>query len=55
MQGKGAGALQIVQLPNGITVNDLNSYLKEFEVKNDMKFDAVLLDYLDSMMPNKAK
>ena len=55
MQGKGAGALQIVQLPNGITVNDLNSYLKEFEVKNDMKFDAVLLDYLDLMMPAQSK
>ena len=55
MQGKGAGALQIVQLPNGITVNDLNSYLKEFEVKNNMKFDAVLLDYLDLMMPAQSK
>ena len=55
MQGKGAGALQIVQLPNGITVNDLNSYLKEFEVKHNMKFDAVLLDYLDLMMPAQSK
>ena len=55
MQGKNAGALQIVQLPNGITVNDLNSYLKEFEVKHNMKFDAVLLDYLDLMMPAQSK
>ena len=55
MQGKNAGALQIVQLPNGITVNDLNSYLKEFEVKNNIKFDAVLLDYLDLMMPAQSK
>jgi len=55
MQGKNAGAMQIVQLPNGITVNDLNSYLKEFEVKNDIKFDAVLLDYLDLMMPAQSK
>ena len=55
MQGKGAGALQIVQLPNGITVNDLNSYLKEFEVKNNLKFDGVLLDYLDLMMPAQSK
>ncbi len=55
MQGKNAGAMQIVQLPNGITVNDLNSYLKEFEVKNNIKFDAVLLDYLDLMMPAQSK
>ena len=26
MQGKKSGKIQIVQLPNGITVNDLNSY-----------------------------
>ena len=44
-----------VQLPNGITVNDLNSYLKEFEVKNNIKFDGVLLDYLDLMMPAQTK
>ena len=37
MQGKKAGKLQIVQLPNGITCNDLNSYMKEYEVKNNIK------------------
>ena len=52
---KKAGVLQIVQMPNGITVNDLNSYMKEFEVKNNVKLDAVLLDYLDLMMPAQRK
>jgi len=55
MAGKKAGCLQIVQLPNGITVNDLNSYIKEFEVKNNIKIDALLVDYLDLMMPAQRK
>lgn len=55
MQGKKAGALQIVQLKNGITVNDLTSYLRELEVKTDKKFDAVCVDYLDLMMPAGVK
>lgn len=55
MAGKKAGMLQIVQLPNGITVNDLNSYIKEFEVKSGKKIDALLVDYLDLMMPAQRK
>lgn len=55
MQGKKAGKLQIVQLPNGITVNSISSYVREFEVKNDIKIDCVLVDYLDLMMPAQSK
>lgn len=55
MQGKKAGALQIVQLKNGINVNDLTAYLRELEVKTDLKFDCVLVDYLDLMMPAGVK
>ena len=55
MQGKQAGKLQIVQLPNGVTINAISSYLREFEVKNDIKVDAVLIDYLDLMMPAQNK
>ena len=55
MQGKKAGKLQIVQLPNGVTINAISSYLREFEVKNDIKVDAVLIDYLDLMMPAQSK
>jgi archaellum biogenesis ATPase FlaH len=53
--GKKSGALQVVQLKNGITTNDLTSYLKELEVKTGMKFDAMLVDYLDLMMPAGVK
>ena len=55
MQGKKAGKLQIVQLPNGITINTITSYMREYETKNDLKIDAVLIDYLDLMMPAQSK
>ena len=55
MTGKKAGRLQIVQLPNGINVNDLTSYMREYEVKTGVKVDAMLLDYLDLMMPAQRK
>ena len=55
MQGKDAGKLQIVQLPNGITVNTITSFIKEYEVKNNIKIDGVCVDYLDLMMPAQSK
>lgn len=55
MQGKKAGALQIVQLKNGININDLTSYLRELEVKTGKKFDCMCVDYLDLMMPAGVK
>lgn len=55
MKGKKSGKLQIVQLPNGINVNDLRAYIKEYQIQNDIKVDAVLLDYLDLMLPAKVK
>ena len=55
MAGKKAGKLQIVQLPNGITINTITSYMREYETKNDLKIDAVLIDYLDLMMPAQSK
>lgn len=55
MLGKKAGHLQVVQLPNGITCNDLTSYMREYEVKTGVKVDCMLLDYLDLMMPAQRK
>ena len=55
VQAKNAGKLQIVQLPNGITINNITSYMREYEVKNDVKIDAVCIDYLDLMMPAQSK
>ena len=55
MQGKKSGALQIVQLKNGITCNDLTSFMKEYEIKTGTKVDAICVDYLDLMMPAGVK
>lgn len=51
MAGKKAGKLQIIQLPNGITVNDIKSWLREYAIQHGIKFDALIIDYLDLMMP----
>jgi replicative DNA helicase len=55
IKGKKSGKLQLVQLPNGINVNDLKAYIKEYQIQNDIKVDCVLLDYLDLMNPAKVK
>jgi len=55
MAGKKAGRLQIVQLKNGITTNDLISYMRELEIQQDCKYDAMCVDYLDLMMPAGVK
>lgn len=55
MISKKAGNLQIVQLPNGITVNDLKAYMKEYQIQTGIKVDAVLVDYLDLMSPASQK
>jgi KaiC/GvpD/RAD55 family RecA-like ATPase len=55
MKGKKAGRLQIVQLTAGITVNDLKSWIKEFQIQHDRKIDFVVVDYLDLMTPVSVK
>lgn len=51
MAGKKAGVLQIVQLPNGLTANDLLAWIREFQTQRKITVDAILVDYLDLMMP----
>lgn len=51
MAGKKAGVLQIVQLPNGLTANDLLAWIREFQTQRKIRVDAILVDYLDLMMP----
>ena len=55
MASKKAGGLQIVQMKNGCTVNDIRAYLKEFQIQNNIRVDALLIDYLDLMMPVSVK
>jgi RecA/RadA recombinase len=54
--GKTAGTLIIKKLPEGgTTVNDLRAFLKECEIKTGIRFDAIIVDYLDLMYPTSIK
>jgi archaellum biogenesis ATPase FlaH len=48
---KHGGTLQIKYLPPGITATDIRAYIKEYEIQKGIKVDAVMVDYLDLMMP----
>ena len=52
---KNKGNLQVKQLPNGCTANDIRAYVKEYEIHKKCKVDCILVDYLDLMMPMSAK
>jgi len=54
-QQKSHGSLRIKQLPNGCTSNDVRAYIKEYEIQTGIKVDAILVDYLDLMMPMSKK
>lgn len=49
------GSLQIKQLPNGCTANDVRAFIKEYEIHSKKKVDGILIDYLDLMMPISAR
>ena len=51
MIGKKSGQFQVKYMPSGKTVNDIRSYLKEYEIKMERKVDVLLVDYLDLLMP----
>jgi archaellum biogenesis ATPase FlaH len=55
MTGKKAGKIQIKYMPSGKTANDLRSYVKEWQIKNNKVADVLLIDYLDLMMPMSKK
>jgi len=55
MAGKKAGSFQIKYMPSGKTANDIRSFIKEYEVKNNRKIDVILVDYLDLLMPMSKK
>ncbi len=52
---KHSGNLQIKYLPSGKCTNDVRSYAKEYEMKTNSKIDAIIIDYLDLLMPNSGK
>ena len=52
MMKKTSGNLQIVYLPSGVSTGQIKAFLKELEIQNGKQIQAVLVDYLDLMMPN---
>jgi replicative DNA helicase len=55
MHQKSGGSLRVKQLPNGCTSNDIRAFIKEYEIQTGIKVDAILVDYLDLMMPMSKK
>ena len=55
MAAKKKGQLQIVQLPNGCTINHIKVYIKEYVTQTGIEPQCVLIDYLDLMMPAQHK
>ena len=54
-QKKHRGNIIVKQLPNGCTANDVRAYIKEVEIHKGIKIDAMLVDYLDLMMPTSKR
>ena len=52
MAGKKAGNLQITYMGSGSNANSLKAFLKEYEIQTGIKADALVIDYMDLMMPN---
>lgn len=55
MRGKKSGKLRVKYMPSGSTTNDVRVFVREYEIQTGVRVDAVLVDYLDLMMPNNAK
>jgi replicative DNA helicase len=52
---KRAGSYRIKYLPAQSTINDIRSYLKEYQIQTNTRVDFVMIDYLDLLMPVSAK
>lgn len=50
--GKRAGKIFVKYLPPGSTPNDVKAYIREFMIQQDIKPDAIVVDYIDLMGAN---
>ena len=55
MVGKKAGAYRIKYLPAQSTINDIRSFVKEYQIQTNNRVDFLMIDYLDLLMPVSAK
>lgn len=53
IKNDGAGSFRIKRLPTGCCVNDIRSYLKQYEIEYGCKPDVIIIDYLDLLSPNE--
>jgi hypothetical protein len=53
--GKKYGAIQVKYMPSGKNINDLRAYVKEYSIRKGFMPDAILIDYLDLLMPVTVK
>jgi len=55
MVGKKSGKYRIKGLPAQSNVNDIRSFIKEYQIQTGNTVDFVMVDYLDLIMPVSAK
>jgi KaiC/GvpD/RAD55 family RecA-like ATPase len=55
MVGKKSGSYQVKGLPAQSNINDIRSFLKEYQIQTGRKVDFIMVDYLDLLMPVSAK
>ena len=55
MVGKKSGSYQVKALPAQSNINDIRSFLKEYQIQTGKKVDFMMIDYLDLLMPISAK
>lgn len=55
MAAKKMGKYQVKGLPAQSNVNQIRSYIKEFQIQMGLKVDFVMIDYLDLVMPVSIK
>ena len=53
--GHKSGGIHIKQLPQGSTTNDIRAYLKNYEIEQQRRPDALVVDYLDLIFPNNKR
>jgi KaiC/GvpD/RAD55 family RecA-like ATPase len=55
MVGKKSGKYRIKAFPAQSNVNDIRSFVKEYQIQTGNKVDFIMVDYLDLMMPVSVK
>ena len=55
MMGKKSGNYQVKGLPAQSNINDIRSYLKDYQIQTSKRVDFVMIDYLDLLMPISVK